>query len=251
MNAPLPDFPRLRAAAVVAALCLFSAPFAAAQDDDLPRLPRRVVVAEQLAGHLVRVDAEGALAPCELDSETAIGHFLFYYSAGWNPTCRKFTPALIQFYEERRAAGDAFEIVFVSLDDSEEEMRAYMAETKMPWPAVKFGTVQIGPLPGVEAADDTPDPELADGPLKFLAQAAGRGVPSVVAMDDRGLIVAHSYKRRRDYVGPEEPLEEFAEILADAAAERAEAEPQPDPAPGGGAENGDEVDAGEAEGADE
>ena len=128
-------------------------------------------------------------------------YFILYYSASWNPACVKFTPALIQFYNDQRAAGANFEIVLVGDDDSEEEMRAHMADTKMPWPALRFADK------GTEG-------------LEFITQAAGRGVPCLAAMDSRGLILVHSYKRRKDYLGVEEPLKEFTKLLEEATAKR-------------------------------
>jgi thiol-disulfide isomerase/thioredoxin len=208
------------------AVSLFAVPLVLAQDGaDLPRLPNPVIIAEKLAGQLVRLDADsGELVDHALDPEQAIDHFLFYYSAGWSPTCQKFTPALVKFYTEQRAAGANFEVVFVSLDDAESGMKEHMAKTKMPWPALRFGSVKIGPDAEIEDEDEEDDrnrEEPAPNPVEFVEQAAGRGAPSVVVMDSRGLILAHSYKRRKEYIGPEKPLEEFAKILADRAKELA------------------------------
>ena len=167
--------------ALAAALCLGSNPTAAGQDDpDLPRLPNPVVVAEKLAGQLVRLDLEaGALVDHALDPESTVDHFLLFYSAGWSPACSKFTPALARFYEEQKAAGSNFEVIFVSVDDSEAEMVAHMVDTKMPWPAVRFGSVEVGARKvesdGDEAEEEEDKPEPPPNPLKFIEQAAGRG----------------------------------------------------------------------------
>ena len=208
----------------LALLIVFTGGAVAQIDPDLPRLPAPVIVAERLADRLVKLDAEsGEIVDHALDPEVALDHFLFYYSAGWSPTCQKFTPALIQFYNEKRAAGAKFEIVFVSFDDSEEEMEEYITSAKMPWPALRFGAIEIAPA---AARDDDEDGEDAkakeDNPLDFVRRAAGRGVPCIAVMDSRGLILAHSYRRRRDYLGAEKPLEEFAKILGEVAEERAE-----------------------------
>ncbi|CAM9814917.1 unnamed protein product [Scytosiphon promiscuus] len=47
-----------------------------------------------------------------------------YVSAGWCPPCRSFSPVLSKWAKERK---DDFEVVFVSLDKSEQEMRDYVA----------------------------------------------------------------------------------------------------------------------------
>ncbi len=192
-------------APLCALVAILTAPDAAeGQGDlDLPRLPQPVIVAEALGGNLVRLEGD-ELVNHQLDPERAIDHFLLFYSAAWNPACIKFTPALIQFYNERLAAGANFEIIFVSADDNEEAMRQHMADTKMPWPALRFTDKE------------------AKG-MEFVNAAAGRGVPCLVALDSRGLILVHSYKRRKEYLGVENPLKEFDELLDMAATKKREA----------------------------
>ena len=175
----------------IVTLTVFAGMAAARNEPGLPQLPRPVIVAKSLAEKLVKLE-EGNLVPHALDPEKAIDHFLLFFSAGWSPGCKKFTPALVKFYRAAKAAGANFEIVFVSLDDSEEEMRQYMGTQKMPWPALRFDALNE---------------------LEFVRQAAGRGVPCLAALDARGLILAHSYKQRKNYIGVEEPLGEFARIL--------------------------------------
>jgi len=175
----------------IVTLTLFAGMAAAQDEPGLPQLPHPVIVAKSLAGKLVKLK-EGKLVPHALDPEKAIDHFLLYFSAGWSPGCKKFTPALVKFYHDAKAAGANFEIVFVSLDDSEEEMLQYTGDQKMPWPALRF-----------DALDE----------LDFVKQAAGRGIPCLAALDSRGLILAHSYKQRKNYIGVEAPLGEFAKLI--------------------------------------
>ncbi|EJW77087.1 hypothetical protein WUBG_12003, partial [Wuchereria bancrofti] len=54
-----------------------------------------------------------------------------YFSAHWCPKCRQFTPVLKEFYEE--VDDDQFEIVFVSLDHSEEDLNNYVKESHGDW----------------------------------------------------------------------------------------------------------------------
>ena len=63
-----------------------------------------------------------------------------YYSAHWCPPCRAFTPKLVDWYQGFKAKHENFELVFASSDKDEKSMLEYMTETKMPWPAMKFGT---------------------------------------------------------------------------------------------------------------
>ncbi|CAL4914830.1 unnamed protein product [Urochloa decumbens] len=60
-----------------------------------------------------------------------------YFSASWCPPCRKFTPKLVQVYEEQATQDkNNLEVVFISRDRDEESFDAYFA--KMPWLAVPF-----------------------------------------------------------------------------------------------------------------
>lgn len=49
-----------------------------------------------------------------------------YFSAHWCQGCRNFTPALVRFRNEN--AGDEFETVFVSLDNSDAEKERFIRE---------------------------------------------------------------------------------------------------------------------------
>jgi len=59
-----------------------------------------------------------------------------YFSAHWCPPCRAFTPTLIKAYNDAKAAGANFELVFVSSDEDVEGFDDYTKD--MPWLAVKF-----------------------------------------------------------------------------------------------------------------
>ncbi|KAM1082570.1 hypothetical protein EV1_020944 [Malus domestica] len=58
-----------------------------------------------------------------------------YFSASWCSTCERFTPALVEAYNELSPKGD-FEIVFISADEDDESFKGYFAE--MPWLAIPF-----------------------------------------------------------------------------------------------------------------
>jgi thiol-disulfide isomerase/thioredoxin len=61
-----------------------------------------------------------------------------YFSAHWCPPCRAFTPQLADKYRELVGAGKNFDIVFVSSDKSEQEMKDYFGQ--MPWKALPFSS---------------------------------------------------------------------------------------------------------------
>jgi nucleoredoxin len=59
-----------------------------------------------------------------------------YFSAHWCPPCRAFTPKLANVYNEIKKAGNDFEVIFVSSDNSESEFKSYHGE--MPWLAIPY-----------------------------------------------------------------------------------------------------------------
>ena len=88
-----------------------------------------------------------------------------YFSAGWCPPCRAFTPSLVEFRNEN---SDEFEVVFVSSDRTEEAMKKYMTDYKMDFLAVKFDAPQR--------------PALG---RNFEV----RGIPTLVVLDDKGNLI--------------------------------------------------------------
>jgi hypothetical protein len=70
------------------------------------------------------------------DVVTKKPYLFIYFSAGWYPLYKKFTPQLARFYEKHSQNGD-FEVLFVSSDKSPDEMRKYWAAAGMPGVALK------------------------------------------------------------------------------------------------------------------
>ncbi len=119
-------------------------------------------------------------------------YIAFYFSASWCPPCKKFTPKLVDFYNEHRDANDNFEIVFVSSDRDEDDLEAYMVDYKMPWPAVEFD----------DAKDDT------------VRQFSGTGIPCLVLVDREGKVIEHSYVNGK-YMGPTRVMNKLGELLSE------------------------------------
>lgn len=141
------------------------------------------------------------LVDYDFASETEPEFYAYYYSAHWCGPCRRFTPKLVEFYKEAKAAGhDNFEIVFVSSDTSGSMMEQYMKEDDMPWPAVKFGKRDH----------------------RLVAQYKGSGIPCLVVTDRHGRMMAHSY-RGDEYLGPSKPKEMLRSLLQYTAELRAKA----------------------------
>lgn len=91
-----------------------------------------------------------------------------YFSAHWCPPCRKFTPVLVDFYNDMKKSDKKLEIIFASLDKSEDAMFEYMEETKMPWFAMEHGCPEV----------------------KALSKLYGiRGIPSLVILNSNGEVI--------------------------------------------------------------
>lgn len=69
-----------------------------------------------------------------------------YFSAGWCPPCKQFTPVLAEFYNELQENELPFEIVFVSSDKTASDMETYMKQCHSDWLAVPFGSEMIQEL---------------------------------------------------------------------------------------------------------
>jgi thiol-disulfide isomerase/thioredoxin len=148
-------------------------------------------IIDQIKGDLV-TSKNGILSTFNdqaLDQKKLIG---LYFSAHWCAPCRKFTPTLIEYYNRVAAAHPEFEILFVSNDRSAPEMEAYMRDTQMPWPAVRFDKV---------------------AEKEAIRKYAGDGIPSLVIIDADGRVVSDSFAGKT-YRGPNQVLTDLDAIFA-------------------------------------
>lgn len=74
---------------------------------------------------LLRKDGSAVRA---IDVLRDVDYVLMYFSAHWCPPCRNFTPVLKTFYEAHHAKKN-FEIVFLSMDESEDQMMSYFRQS--------------------------------------------------------------------------------------------------------------------------
>ncbi|MES2696310.1 MAG: thioredoxin-like domain-containing protein, partial [Verrucomicrobiota bacterium] len=122
--------------------------------------------------------------------------YLVFFGASWNGGTRNFVPGLTARYREaRRNGNDAFELLYHSRDRSEQEHKAFVSATVMPWPSVKYGSV---------------------GGLKLLERWAMRTVPSLIVLNANGDVILDS--EARDAMGhlftPTQIWEQFSEMLS-------------------------------------
>ena len=118
-----------------------------------------------------------------------------YFSAHWCAPCRKFTPQLVDYYNQIEPQHPEFEIVFVSCDRSRFNWETYMRDAKMPWPAIDYDQ-----LSG----------------LGNLRQVGGSGIPSLVLLDATGHVLSSSFDGD-NYLGPQKVLADLQKIFADGA----------------------------------
>ncbi|XP_042500064.1 probable nucleoredoxin 1 [Macadamia integrifolia] len=96
-------------------------------------------------------------------------HRGLYFSASWCGPCRRFTPNLVDVYNELCPQGN-FEIIFVTADEDEDSFNEYFS--KMPWLAIPFS-----------------DSETRDKLDKLFMV---RGIPYLVILDGNGKVVSQS-----------------------------------------------------------
>ncbi|KJH49730.1 antioxidant, AhpC/TSA family [Dictyocaulus viviparus] len=68
-----------------------------------------------------------------------------YFSAHWCPPCRQFTPVLKDFHGDLVDDGE-FEVVFVSFDRTEADLKTYLEECHGNWYYIPFGSSMIQEL---------------------------------------------------------------------------------------------------------
>ena len=147
---------------------------------------------QSITRNLVRLQ-DDKLKRVPADSFDTKDYYAIYYSAHWCPPCRKFTPKLVDFYNEAIGHHDNIEVIFVSSDQNEDKMEAYMKKAGMRWLALDF---------------DKKDNKSS----KKLTGYVGRGIPHLVVVDKNGKVLLDSVVDG-EYVGPYKVLEDFIDLL--------------------------------------
>mmetsp|Transcript_1874 Transcript_1874/g.3537 ORF Transcript_1874/g.3537 Transcript_1874/m.3537 type:complete len:146 (-) Transcript_1874:325-762(-) len=97
---------------------------------------------------------------------------LLYFSAHWCPPCRAFTPKLVKFYEDLKAQGVDFDIIFVSSDRDQASFEEYFAF--MPWLAIPMGDKRARNLMSKFGVQGIPSLIVLDGTTGDLISKNGR-----------------------------------------------------------------------------
>jgi len=146
----------------------------------------------EIAGKLVSLKSK-TLAPFGRENVLGAKYYAIYFSAHWCPPCRGFTPELVDAYKGLKAKNPGFEVVFVSSDESKDDMQTYMSEYKMPWPAIRFDASKS--IPAVQ-------------------RYSGNGIPNLVFVTADGEILSSSYVDGK-YVGPRKVLKDIQKTLSE------------------------------------
>jgi len=144
---------------------------------------------EVLNGNLVKLDGD-SLKRYELESKPT-KYYLFYYTASWCPPCQKFTPSLVKFYDKYKPKSNAFEIILVTSDGSDDAMEGYAASKKMNWPHLKLSTATR---------------------FKRKFEHPGKGIPNLVLTDLEGKLIKTSYVGD-EYMGPTTVMNHLEDLI--------------------------------------
>jgi nucleoredoxin len=156
-----------------------------------PKTEPSSAVTDLLKGDLV-IWKNGSLARFDDEQLGKKKLIALYFSAHWCPSCRKFTPKLVEFYNRNAAQHPEFEIVFVSHDKSPFGMETFIRDSQMPWPAINFAK-----LPGKAS----------------LQKYAGDSIPCLVVVDAAGNVISDTYAGK-NYLGPDKVIGDLTAIFA-------------------------------------
>ena len=156
----------------------------------LDKRPSRI--ADALKNVLVRADGTPYTSRSLEDTQI----FVLYYGASWCPPCRQFTPGFVKYIKRVLPSNPRLSVAMMSNDKDEAQMRSYMTEEHMPWPAAPFAAMQNSPL---------------------LLSYEKNGIPQVVILDRQGKVLAENYDGDQ-YLAPMAAVQSLAKILASGAA---------------------------------
>ena len=163
---------------------------ASTRDDDAKAPAADNTISKLLKSGLLK-NSKSRLKPYKDPQFGAKKYYAIYFSAHWCGPCHRFTPTLVDFYNDvKKKYPDDFELVFMSRGKSSGAMKKYVRQYDMPWPVVKFSKARNHKL------------------LKHM----GRGIPSLVILDGDGKVISDSYVNGK-YVGPAKPMRDLERLL--------------------------------------
>jgi len=91
-------------------------------------------VLSQILGELID-SAGGKHTSAELVDKEVVA---LYFGGKWSVPCQNFTPKLLETYNKCKEEGKAFQVVYVSMDQNEEQFNGAFKEAGLPWLAVPY-----------------------------------------------------------------------------------------------------------------
>lgn len=118
----------------------------------------------------------------EAVGESALDNKVYglYFSAHWCGPCKRFTPQLIETYNQLQAAGKDFEVVFCSLDNDEGEYKEYYGS--MPWCSIGYQCPILN---------------------KLKEQLGVEGIPALILFDSEGNVITGDGRNAIESTGAE------------------------------------------------
>ncbi|XGW29460.1 hypothetical protein V3C99_008907 [Haemonchus contortus] len=128
----------------------------------------------------------------EINAEKALeGKIIaLYFSAMWCPSCRQFTPKLARFYQSLKEAGKNLEIVLVSRDREDEDLKEYLVDHCGGWLAIPFGDERI---------------------QEYLAKYEVPTIPALKVLKPDGSILIADARNQVQEKGRDDPVKLFEE----------------------------------------
>jgi hypothetical protein len=159
--------------------------------DPAPPPPAADAIYSRIKGDLVYLHG-GSIVPFDDDALEKKRFYLLFFGGNWNPIARKFTPELVDFYNQIAPAHPEFELIFFSADRSKFGMETYMTQAAMPWPAVDYNKLS--------------------GKAGDIQRGLVREIPALVLTDGAGKILSYSHGGDNP-VGLEQVLTDAVRIL--------------------------------------
>lgn len=149
---------------------------------------------EKILANSIRYNHSGLMRSQPASEFAPRQYYALYFSAEWCPPCRRFTPNLVEFYNEMREKEADIEVILVSSDRDDRSMRNYISEYKMTFPAVEYRRIRN---------------------VKDRVETWGTGIPNLVVVDREGKAMFQAYEKESGkYLGPNSVLNRLRPLLA-------------------------------------
>jgi nucleoredoxin len=147
--------------------------------------------AQKFSGSLMSIN-EGTPQDYDARQLAGVKYYAFFYSASWSPAGKDFTPELVHFYRDFKPSHPNFELIFVNLDHSSDNMLDYMRSDGMPWPAIRYTDIDD---PGLETK-----------------KYCGSGIPCLVLVDSDGAVLSDTFQNGQ-YTDPHHVIADIRSMV--------------------------------------